>query len=1404
MVIRYVFAFLVACALIQSANAQPTLIFKRVEVMYPKIRLAFKVTCGGTFRNDILPQHFDVYENGLKVKDATLWCPPEVDCCVSVALVLDRSGSMIGDKMENVKNGALAFINTMNPDGIPCDEAAIVSFNQDVNINRSMTKSKPELRGAVDSLYAWGNTALWDAAAVGITELARNGTNRCRAVVVLTDGGDNSSRFYRSVQAVIQLALASDVKVYTIGYGVHPTNQAAERALAELAHVTGGEYYSTATGEDLAQIYASIKKSVKEAYQECYIEYETGCPDGSERVVELQLKNYCGGSAAATRTYIAPLDRSQFQTISLRIGDAEIASTKEFIVPLRLETPVKAIFGTCSFSIGYDRNVMSLVRVSTDGTLLEGRSVNVQMAGASVAIQVMENMEFDTDGDVMCYLHFRAGDVAQPVYRYLELIFWSFDAYCLTPQLHNGIVRINPREPEITCQVTGPDALNWNDVEKRYEPNPFTVSVSVLNSGTKEAFNVLATIITDPSIVQLVTPTETSQFVAPRILQPGRVATAQWTLLATKQEDLDSIPIYFSIRADNHPNIACWMRIVVDPALSSAIACEITAPDTIYFRDQYYEPEEFDIQVRAHNIGSGQTRDVRAQLLQDTRFTIVPPASKVLAETLLAGESAEGSFRVKIHPRETDGYDTVRVNIQGDDTNPAWCFHPIWVQRVRVPEFTLTCSTPDDSLVFSDATYEYSPNPFTVTTIATNVGETFAEECQLMFVGPPRFTPIGTNLRAQGTMQIGDIRSEQWSIRALPRTVAAWDTLVFQVLGRGGLGKQIVIAECRLPVYVPAVRKPEYELHCSAPDSMRYQDNGYLPDPLIYSMRITNVGNAIGRGLKPTIIPAPSISLANGETAERYVPAIAPGESIDLTWRLRPEPRSHDGDFRICARVVDSVGLSEQCCSDVFIPKTENPVLSASCWSVDTLFLDSQTGAYLGNPFEVTLDLSNTGIGAAENVRASISVLGSYIQLIEPTEHMLENVEAGAAIRLTWNVKALKRDVPADIPFVMTITSDNHPPVECQVVVHVPAMQTPVLETLCSSVPEDSLFFDWNTGRFEYTECTLSFTVTNTGAVNAMDVTALLVLPSGVVLATGEETLKPVDPSILAPGESGTVMWKFRAMRVNEDMLREFRFIARASNAEDAGCVDALFIEGSPKHATLSFPDYTLLRFGEKQDIPVYIDRTIGKDLSEYVLQLYYDPSVISILGVSNAGTLTGIGWVGAKMKDWGNGHIEISDYTTGSAIAREAGILVRLQAEGVFNQNSGFADFGESFLHIDSTTSVLNRGEIRLGTIDGRVIATNQCLEPLIATEKYVLKQNSPNPFNPETVIEFILPQDDHIRLVVFDRHGRQIDVLAEGPHPAGSHVARFSGEQFPSGIYFYRLETSRNFEVRKMVLSR
>ncbi len=83
-------------------------------------------------------------------------------------------------------------------------------------------------------------------------------------------------------------------------------------------------------------------------------------------------------------------------------------------------------------------------------------------------------------------------------------------------------------------------------------------------------------------------------------------------------------------------------------------------------------------------------------------------------------------------------------------------------------------------------------------------------------------------------------------------------------------------------------------------------------------------------------------------------------------------------------------------------------------------------------------------------------------------------------------------------------------------------------------------------------------------------------------------------------------------------------------------------------------------------------------------------------------------------------------------------------------------------------------------------------------------LSRNYPNPFNPETTIEYILPRTGMVRLVVYDLLGREIARLADGLRPAGRHQVRFSAGELPSGTYVYRLETAGERHTQTMVLAK
>ena len=84
------------------------------------------------------------------------------------------------------------------------------------------------------------------------------------------------------------------------------------------------------------------------------------------------------------------------------------------------------------------------------------------------------------------------------------------------------------------------------------------------------------------------------------------------------------------------------------------------------------------------------------------------------------------------------------------------------------------------------------------------------------------------------------------------------------------------------------------------------------------------------------------------------------------------------------------------------------------------------------------------------------------------------------------------------------------------------------------------------------------------------------------------------------------------------------------------------------------------------------------------------------------------------------------------------------------------------------------------------------------------VLWGNYPNPFNPETVINYALPQTGHVRLAVYDMTGKTVAVLIDGVQPQGRHTVRFHADGLPTGTYVYRLTAGAKTLTRTMTLLR
>jgi len=83
-----------------------------------------------------------------------------------------------------------------------------------------------------------------------------------------------------------------------------------------------------------------------------------------------------------------------------------------------------------------------------------------------------------------------------------------------------------------------------------------------------------------------------------------------------------------------------------------------------------------------------------------------------------------------------------------------------------------------------------------------------------------------------------------------------------------------------------------------------------------------------------------------------------------------------------------------------------------------------------------------------------------------------------------------------------------------------------------------------------------------------------------------------------------------------------------------------------------------------------------------------------------------------------------------------------------------------------------------------------------------FLLLQNYPNPFNPSTNINFSIPSNTFVTIRVFDISGKDISTLVNENLNAGSYKVDFDGSHYPSGVYYYKIETENFTETKKMIL--
>lgn len=187
---------------------------------------------------------------------------------VSVAIVIDKSGSMTGPNYDgkplaDAKEAAKTFVRYMGS----ADRGAVISFDNVVTIDQPFTDNLNLLVNAIDNIQLGGTTAFYDAVYTAITETAKEDPNRRRAIIALTDGADNWSRYKRmdkevstkKLQDVVDYARQKGMPVYTIGLqGFDFDPNTTGQMLYDLAIQTNGIYFYAPDSSQLKKIYDTI------------------------------------------------------------------------------------------------------------------------------------------------------------------------------------------------------------------------------------------------------------------------------------------------------------------------------------------------------------------------------------------------------------------------------------------------------------------------------------------------------------------------------------------------------------------------------------------------------------------------------------------------------------------------------------------------------------------------------------------------------------------------------------------------------------------------------------------------------------------------------------------------------------------------------------------------------------------------------------------------------------------------------------------------------------------------------------------------------------------------------------------------------------------------------------------
>jgi Ca-activated chloride channel family protein len=230
------------------------------------------------------PEYFRIFEDNQE-QEITHFSSEDVP--VSIGVVLDLSGSM-ANKIDKSRMAALQFFKTANPQ----DEYFVVSFNEHAELSSPFTTSVDDIETRLMFTAAKGRTALLDAIYLGLSQM-RGARNQKKALLVISDGGDNHSRY--SEHDIKNFVREADTQIYAIGLydpagsRATPEEVNGPALLNEVTDMSGGRTFAVSNLNDLPDVAIKIGMELRNQYVLGY-RPSNRVRDGKWRKIKVKLR----------------------------------------------------------------------------------------------------------------------------------------------------------------------------------------------------------------------------------------------------------------------------------------------------------------------------------------------------------------------------------------------------------------------------------------------------------------------------------------------------------------------------------------------------------------------------------------------------------------------------------------------------------------------------------------------------------------------------------------------------------------------------------------------------------------------------------------------------------------------------------------------------------------------------------------------------------------------------------------------------------------------------------------------------------------------------------------------------------------------------------------------------------